>query len=103
MPGPQGPQGVKGDTGATGAQGAQGPQGIQGVPGTTPDMSAYYTKTEANTLFATQTALTAALARITTLEGQVSTLMTQMTGHWHDAGDWDALGGTTFYPPAPPP
>ena len=62
-----------------------------------------YTKAESDAKYALASALTAALARISTLEGQVSTLMTQMAGHWHDAGDWDALGGTVFYPPAPPP
>lgn len=63
-------------------------QGPQGIPGTTPDLSAYYTKTEANTLFATIAALNAAVARIATLESQ-------MTTHIHAAGDWDYLAGAS--------
>jgi Collagen triple helix repeat (20 copies) len=62
-----------------------------------------YTKSESDAKYALQTALTALTTRVTTLEGQVATLIAQMAGHWHDAGDWDALGGTVFHPPAPPP
>jgi len=96
-PGPtgsQGPQGIKGDTGATGPAGPQGqtgPQGPQGIPGTSPDMSAYYTKTQTDTLFATITALNAALTRITALE-------TAMSAHQHHNGTWDDLAGAQFVP-----
>jgi hypothetical protein len=89
--GAQGPPGAKGDTGATGPQGDTGATGAQGPTGATgpaPDMTNYYTKTEANTLFATVTALNAAVARIATLEAQ-------MTSHIHAAGDWDYLAGAS--------
>lgn len=124
-PGPQGnqgPQGVAGPVGPDGPQGATGPAGVpgpQGPQGTTgavgPGVAAggttnqvlYKVSTTAydtawKSLVATdvgaptQAAFDALVARVATLEAQ-------MTGHWHDAGDWDALGGTMFLPPAPPP
>jgi len=68
--GPVGPAGADGSTGPAGPQGdpgpagATGPQGPQGVPGTTPDMSVYYTKTEADAAFLTEPEGDAAYAAI---------------------------------------
>jgi len=111
VPGPQGPkgdtgaQGLQGPAGTNGTNGAQGPAG-PGVPvgGTT---SQVLTKTSATDfatawqtpiVYATQAALDAATARIATLEGQVATLMSQMTAHQHHNGTWDDLGGASFTP-----
>lgn len=51
-PGPQGPKGDPGFMGFTGPAGPQGIQGAQGIPGTTPDMSAYYLKTQIDAILA---------------------------------------------------
>jgi hypothetical protein len=98
--GPQGLQGPQGTAGPTGPAGPAGPAG-PGVPtgGTTGQVLTKTTTADYATNWQTpvsQAAFDALLARVTTLE-------TQMAGHWHDAGDWDALGGQVFYPPAPPP
>lgn len=89
--GPQGPQGLKGDPGAAGPQGPQGDPGPTGPTGPAPDMSAYYTRLQTDALFATITALNAALTRITALESA-------MTAHLHHNGTWDDLGGPQFVP-----
>ena len=51
--GPQGGPGEPGLNGAPGLPGEQGEQGIQGEPGTTPDLTPYLTKTEAQQTYAT--------------------------------------------------
>jgi hypothetical protein len=38
------------------------------------------------------------LTRLSALEAQVATLQTQMTGHLHEAGDWDYLAGAMVMP-----
>jgi hypothetical protein len=102
-PGATGSQGPQGATGATGAPGAQGPTGATGpgvaAGGATGQMLVKTAATDYATAWqtpVTQAAFDALLARVATLESK-------MTNHWHDAGDWDALGGTMFLPPAPPP
>lgn len=57
-----------------------------------------YTKSESDAKYALATALTAALARITTLEAQVATLNTRMAGHTHLSGTIAAAGGTAVLP-----
>jgi hypothetical protein len=57
-----------------------------------------YTKAESDAKYALATALTAALARITTLESQVATLNTRMTGHTHQSGTVQNAGGTAIVP-----
>jgi hypothetical protein len=57
-----------------------------------------YTKSESDAKYALASALTAALARITTLESQVATLNTRMTGHTHQSGTVQNAGGTAIVP-----
>ena len=57
-----------------------------------------YTKAESDGRYALASALTAALARITTLEGQVATLNTRMAGHTHQSGTVQNAGGTAILP-----
>lgn len=98
--GPDGPQGATGPAGATGsvgpqgATGATGAQGPQGIPGTSPDMTAYYTKVEADARYAVKSLE----AQVASLQSQLTALQSTMTAHQHHNGTWDDLGGAEFVP-----
>jgi hypothetical protein len=126
--GATGAQGPPGATGATGSQGPAGPgvpaggatdQVLTKTSATdfatawqTPTtyltqgaadlryepLDTMYTKAESDTKYALASALTTALARITTLEGQVATLNTRMAGHTHTTGTHGTMGGAAVLP-----